>query len=299
MNRLLYLLPAFFLVFVGCNKDEEIIIDNDGNDPSAPESSLPYRVMEYTPAPGQYINDPTNGGVDIKEPSEAIEYAEKRLSNSRYVSLGSWGGYIVVKFDKRIDNSGDYDFAIGCNAFDTSNEPGIVWVMQDTNGNGLPDDTWYELKGSYFGQEGYERNYWVRYYRPDMKSATQWEDSNGEKGEVQWLGSYHSQDYYYPEWIKEDSYVLYGSRLPARAEQDDVTGNWINSPFDWGYADNFGRDFFKDNNSNKFKISNAVNENNEPVNLDYINFVKVQTAINNSSGWLGENSTEVTGFYCL
>ncbi|MFR7812460.1 MAG: hypothetical protein ACLU4N_26295 [Butyricimonas faecihominis] len=28
------------------------------------------------------------------------------------------------------------------NAFDGSSEPGIVWVMQDVNGNGLPD-VWY------------------------------------------------------------------------------------------------------------------------------------------------------------
>lgn len=46
-----------------------------------------------------------------------------------------------------------YDFAIEGNAFDGSSEPGIVWVMQDVNGNGLPDDTWYQLKGSEYGKE--------------------------------------------------------------------------------------------------------------------------------------------------
>ena len=29
-------------------------------------------------------------------------------------------------------------FSIKGNAFDSSNEPGIVWVMQDVNGDGLP-----------------------------------------------------------------------------------------------------------------------------------------------------------------
>ena len=43
-------------------------------------------------------------------------------------------------------------FAIQGNAFDSSNEPGIVWVMQDVNGNGLPDDEWYELRGSETGE---------------------------------------------------------------------------------------------------------------------------------------------------
>ena len=31
--------------------------------------------------------------------------------------------------------------------------------------------------------------------------------------------------------------------------------------------------------------------------LKYIDFIKVQTAVNTKSGWLGENSTEVFGFY--
>jgi hypothetical protein len=33
------------------------------------------------------------------------------------------------------------------------------------------------------------------------------------------------------------------------------------------------------------------------VELKYIDFVKVQTACNAKSGWIGENSTEVYDFY--
>ena len=66
--------------------------------------------------------------------------------------LGGWGGYIVVGFDHSIENKGGYDFSIKGNAFDSSNEPGIVWVMQDVNGDGLPNDEWYELKGSEYGK---------------------------------------------------------------------------------------------------------------------------------------------------
>lgn len=63
-------------------------------------------------------------------------------------------GYIIVGFDHSIPNSGNqYDFCVQGNAFDGSSEPGIVWVMQDINGNGLPDDEWYELKGSEAGKE--------------------------------------------------------------------------------------------------------------------------------------------------
>lgn len=60
-----------------------------------------------------------------------------------WVSLGGWGGYIVVGFDHSIENSDEgyrdgYNFSIQGNQFKGSSEPGIVWVMQDTNGNTLP-----------------------------------------------------------------------------------------------------------------------------------------------------------------
>lgn len=285
------------LVFVACNKDE--VISGDIDIPDIPSNSSNYTVLEYTPAPGQYINETGTVFQEIFSPEEAAKLAQDRLNQNLYVSLGAWGGYIIVKFNQSIPNSGDYDFAIGSNAFDTSNEPGIVWVMQDLNKNGLPDDTWYELKGSYFGKEGYERNYWVTYTRPEAKQNTPWIDSNGETGFINWTGNYHSQNFYYPNWIKEDSYTLYGSRLPRQATQDPETGSWTNFPFDWGYADNFGLDFIENENKNQFKISDAVTEENQSVNLPSIDFVKVQTAINSSAGWLGENSTEVSGFYII
>ena len=73
------------------------------------------------------------------------EVDTKGNPSPNWVSLGGFGGYIVVGFDHSIDNSGDYDLGILGNSFSGSSEPGIVWVMQDENGNGLPDDTWYEL----------------------------------------------------------------------------------------------------------------------------------------------------------
>ena len=284
------------LLVASCNKDEEIIIDNTEDDPPQSGIILDYEVLEYTPAPGQYINDVANGSAGISSPSQACEYANNRLANSQYVSLGSWGGYIVVKFKEAILNSGGYDFSIGSNAFDTSNEPGIVWVMKDDNVNGLPDDEWYELKGSFFNQEGYQRNFWVTYFKPEAKQATVWTDKDGETGEIEWLGNYHSQDFYYPQWVKEDSYTLYGSILPPQASQNEL-GIWKNDPFDWGYADNFGEDFITDGAKNQFKISNAVDKNNAPINLSSIDFIKVQTGVLSTSGWLGEISTEITGFY--
>lgn len=267
------------------------------------------KVFEYTPAPGQFINELKTGGFDGTQTTmeTAIAYAEKRLRDENWVSLGGFGGYIVVGFDHSIDNSSDYDFGIKANSFDGSSEPGIVWVMQDENGNGLPDDTWYELVGSETGKATTIQNYEVTYYRPTgPMMPVQWTDNLGNYGEVDYLKQFHRQDYYYPLWIEEDSYTLRGTCLEAR--NYDASGNgsyWVNVEYDWGYADNFSpvdRLTEDDNaegevNANHFKISNAIDCEGEPIDLRYIDFVKVQVGVNAKSGWLGELSTEVCGFF--
>ena len=275
------------------------------------------KVYEYTPAPGQFINELKTGGFDGTQttPEAAIAYAERRMSEvdrdgnpyPNWVSLGGFGGYIVVGFDHSIDNSGDYDLGILGNSFSGSSEPGIVWVMQDENGNGLPDDTWYELAGSETGKAETIRNYEVTYYRPSGASMpVQWTDNQGNSGEVDYLTQFHRQEYYYPLWIEADSYTLRGTCLAPR--NYDASGNgsyWVNAEYDWGYADNFSpvdREGEGDNsntiaNTNHFKISNAIDIDGEPISLDFIDFVKVQCGVNTKSSWLGEVSTEVFGFY--
>lgn len=275
------------------------------------------KVFDYTPAPGQFINETKTGGFDGTQTTReaAIAYAEARMGEvdrdgnpyPNWVSLGGFGGYIVVGFDHSISNSGDYDLGILGNSFSGSSEPGIVWVMQDENGNGLPDDTWYELAGSETGKESTIQNYAVTYYRPSGACMpVQWTDNLGNSGEVDYLKQFHRQDYYYPHWIEEDSYTLRGTCLEPR--NYDASGNgsyWVNAEYDWGYVDNFSptdRVGEGDNsnavaNTNHFKISNAIDCDGEPINLEYIDFVKVQCAVNAKSGWLGELSTEVFGFY--
>ena len=275
------------------------------------------KVFEYTPAPGQFINELKTGGFDDTHTTSeaAVAYAEARMKevdrngnpSPNWVSLGSFGGYIVVGFDHSIDNSGDYNLAILGNSFSGSSEPGIVWVMQDENGNGQPDDTWYELAGSETGKAETIQNYSVTYYRPTgPKMPVQWTDNLGNSGEIDYLAQFHRQDYYYPLWIEADSYTLTGTCLKAR--NYDASGNgsyWVNAEYDWGYADNFSpidrlsndENTNADPNANHFKISHAIDMDGQPIHLKYIDFVKVQVGVNTKSGWLGEVSTEVLGFY--
>ena len=275
------------------------------------------KVFDYTPAPGQFINETKTGGFDGTQttPEAAIAYAEARMGEvdrdgnpyPNWVSLGGFGGYIVVGFDHSISNSSDYDIGILGNSFSGSSEPGIVWVMQDENGDGLPNDTWYELAGSETGKATTIQDYAVTYYRPSGACMpVQWTDNLGNSGEIDYLTQFHRQDYYYPLWIEEDSYTLTGTCLEPR--NYDASGNgsyWVNAEYDWGYADNFspidrltsGDNANADANANHFKISNAIDFECQPINLEFIDFVKVQVGVNAKSGWLGEISTEVFGFY--
>lgn len=267
------------------------------------------RVYEYTPAPGQFINETKTAGYTGEERNytDAIEYAERRMREDKYVSLGGFGGYIIVGFDHSIENIEGYDLGIKGNSFDGSSEPGVVWVMQDENGDGMPNDTWYELKGSETGKPNTIQNYSVTYFKPaEPGKPVQWEDNLGNSGEVDYLKQYHSQEYYYPAWIQSESYTLTGTRLEPR--NYDKSGNgtlWILPHYDWGYADNFSSidrlsdedNFNAATNANHFDIANAIDNSGNPVQLEFVDFIKVQCALNIKCGWIGETSTEVFGFF--
>lgn len=310
MKKFIYL-SALIAFTSSCNTDDVITEELEDYYRAKTEASVAGQtvVFEYTPAPGQFINETKTGGFTGNETTSeaAADYAAKRMQEETFVSLGGFGGYIVVGFDHSIDNTGGYDFGIEGNSFKGSSEPGIVWVMQDENGNGLPDDTWFELQGSETGKETTVRNYSVTYYRPsEPQQPVKWTDNLGNEGEVDYLKQFHTQDYYYPAWIEADSYTLTGTCLEARNYDQSGNGTyWVQAEYDWGYTDNFSEiDRLTDDNNanaaanaNYFKISNAIDAEGNPVDLKYIDFVKVQTACNTKSGWLGENSTEVFGFF--
>lgn len=265
------------------------------------------RVVEYTPAPGQFIGERKTAGFDGSEltAEAATAYAQRRLREGKFLSLGAFGGYLVVGFDHSITNGEGYDLAITGNSFDSSCEPGIVWVMQDENGNGEADDTWYELAGSETGASSTLEEYEVTYFRPTTeRSAVLWIDNRGGSGEVDYLKAFHNQPSYYPAWITAESYTLRGTRLEAR--NYDASGNgsmWIQPPYDWGYADNYSEvDIITEEGearANGFDIDNAIDFTGEAVRLSHIDFVKVQCAVQSKSGWVGELSTEVLGIYDL
>lgn len=198
----------------------------------------PYisRVYEYMPAPGQFVNElPEYFEGDTAE--DIISKVEEQICGDRQpgmISLGAYGGYVVFGFDHSIVNVADaYDFKIYGNAFIGSQtagggscEPGIVMVSVDANGNGVPDDEWYELAGSDYNKETTKKNYEIVYYKPDPnKEATPDPDykfvtdtsyiryttnyADEPEGYVK-KNSFHLQSYW-PEWYEGETIRYIGT----------------------------------------------------------------------------------------
>ncbi len=258
-------------------------------------------VFEYHPAPGQFINIlPTYEVGDTHE--SMCRKAEEAISGGTggMVSLGGWGGFITLGFNHMVPNVAEQcDLRILGNAHynstDTemgkqagSAEPGIVQVSHDDNGNGLPDDKWYEIQGSHHGI-GATKHYSITYQRPANPQADEipWHDNQGQSGTIA-HNTYHAQSYY-PAWVDENQLTFNGTCLPSNAQVESV--QIIFYSLDYGYADNHP------NNSERsgIDIDWAVDENGQPAQLPGIHFVRIYTGINQQYGSLGEISTEVCG----
>lgn len=270
-----------------------------GDDPRA--AAYANKVWEYRPAPSQFMNTATTAYKEgFTTAAQVLQYATERIRERYTVSLGGFGGYMVLGFSQPIYNiAGEYDFKVYGNAsynmYGTgtgkpggSAEPGIVLVSKDANDNGLPDDEWFELAGSEYGTENETRGYEITYYRPQPENEhVRWTDNQGNDGLIT-RNSFHTQDSYYPTWIAEDEITFRGTRLKNNAVNEN--GMWVAYCYDWGYADNHPNS----TEMCKFKIDWAVDADGNKVTLDRIDFVKIYTAVNQNAGSMGELSTEVS-----
>lgn len=304
MDRIKIYGLAACLILAACNRENMITRESHGPHPSGPESYVySDRVLEYTPAPGQFINNPFMGFDGEDTPDAAVAYAQRRLAAMELVSLGGFGGYIVVGFDHSVQAwgmAGGYDFSITGNAFSGSSEPGVVWVAQDIDGDGTrgEGEPWYELKGSEHGSDA--KGHAVTYYRPAEGSGDiPWEDNAGGSGIIESIRNpeYFPQETYFPLWLYGTaSYTLEGTLLPSRLEPLPG-GNYRAGDYGWGYADNYSlTDMRGGAHKNYFRISDAVDAQGNAAELKYIDFIKVQTGVAAVAGPIGELSTEVCRF---
>ena len=256
-------------------------------EPGANSSKYISKVFEYLPAPGQHINQPTVGSP---------EQAQKLVGgNTNSVSLGGFGGYIIFGFDHSVKNQEGYDLGIYGNPSGGSfpfAEPGIVMVSQDKNGNGLPDDEWYELAGSEYSKATTIKNYEITYTNPKGATNVTWTDNQGKSGEV--INISRGARNYYPAFAaNQDKITFKGTLLPSTLS---TSGFVTNAPFEWGYTDSFSTgDDYANKQYNSFDLSWAVDKDGKKVTLKTVDFIKVYTAQNVNAGILGEISTDIKG----
>lgn len=252
------------------------------------------RVFEYLPAPGLWVSGYMYGPLfTATTMAEACAYVQSRFDINYMISLGAWGGYVVAGFDHSVDNSGGgVDLAIRGNPYSYQSEPGIVWVAQDENGDGEPNDTWYELAGSEYDSAETIYDYSVTYYQPTRaQAAVVWRDNRGGGGTIDHNAYWNPSDSYYQPWLPEGECTFYGTRLLDRSYVD-ASGQTVVPPYDWGYADNAGKSDY-DGQFCLFRLSNARTFDGRPADLKYIDFVKIQTGQMGKTALLGETSTEV------
>ena len=266
----------------------------------------PTAVEEYLCLASQYTNNANNAtGTYGTMPERALAgFPQSGTGMNMLVSLGNFGGYIIYRFDQLITNDPNHpygvDFVVRGNNYGTNHfgfyEPANVLVSQDGK-------TWYTLAGSdHYSNHAYW-DYTITYststvYGGASGTAADWTDSMG----------YSGTSYLYPN---KALYPLF----PWTAENDTsitVTGTLLggkgttrNEIFDvavpkWGYADtcyNGLNPYTGAEGGEVFDLDWAVDENGQPVKLDWVKYVKVQTASNVDGGGIGEKSTEVSAIY--
>ena len=283
-------------------------------------------VVELHPAPGQFVNTMPQAEEGTTH-EEVCKEATEALNDGQIVHLGTYGGYVTVKFDHPVQNKRGSDLRIKGNGFYSSGdpkygketiggsfEPGIVYV-------GVGDDVntckWYELAGSeYYTDEIHDFS--ITYHKPVaeegehsqmfssfdnyIKWEASWTDKNGERRDSTGYHmkiSSHKQSFW-PLWEEGETLTFKGGKLPNNAVNygTETSQSWVLYRYAkdaYGYVDaSLNTDDYS-----TFDIDWAVDEQGNHVDLEEINFVKVVNGTFQYCGWLGETSTEVTGFQDL
>lgn len=126
---------------------------------SAAASPFATGVISFEPAPGQFVLDPL-----FNDPVEALGApvggGTLQPNNGSVVSLGGFGGFVVLGFDERVMDDAANPFGLDCIVFGNASfvqglayrrwgEAGVIEISRDDNNNGLADDTWYLIPGSH------------------------------------------------------------------------------------------------------------------------------------------------------
>lgn len=186
-------------------------------------------IAAYLPAPAQFVNE----GVTVGGWGDAFTSTAGSLkplvnaSSTTGVSLGSFGGYVVLDFGAITRSGGTYvsggiyndptnaygvDFILYGNALSTWAEPGCVQVSQDGT-------TWYDIAGSL-------------HYRTPV--ATKVTDSNGTNYSVSSAGAVwnYTATYTDPKPTDQTANTTAGNNFGTYPSNPTYTFNSITRPGD-------------------------------------------------------------------
>ena len=276
---------------------------------------LPNSVVDFLSVASQYTNNLSavseDGGVGLIAPITLIgNYGVYNCA-----STGNFGGYITWYYEDGVENASNnpygIDFIIIGNSFDGTNaaaEPGNILISE--NGS-----DWYTLAGSIHYDSNTVWNQEVTYYPQGESSAYSFKNADEGISRFQFPLSF-----YYPlhASINMPDFTVFntkGTLLLPDEELNDV-GN-IQPPYPaFGYADvglsesssniaqnpydgivrssgQYSNRITTNRNGDGCDISWAVDDAGNPVKLDKIHYIKVQTASFIDNGAIGEKSTEV------
>jgi len=146
-------------------------------------------VIDYAPAPGQFVQDPEEPEdpyFNIPEAALGRPYAGGFVDpdNSSLVTLGGLSGSLTLAFDHTVMddplNPHGMDFIVFGNAYYLDDgspggnpnrhwaECGHVEISRDANGNGEADEPWYLIPGSHITAGG------------DQYTVQTWDDNLGD-----------------------------------------------------------------------------------------------------------------------
>lgn len=286
----------------GMNNFNISVLDREGTE-AKQNFILSYskvRVVEFVPAPGQYTNGSFTTDVEKKI----------RSKGGGLVSLGGFGGYVIIEFEEPVKNNPrnpyGIDFTIFGNSFEINGspgvynqEPGAVEVAMNKEG------PWYHLAGSEFENGDTYSDYQITYWNTKSEStnAGKWIDNKGNEGVVK-NGQYPNADKF--PAIDQESFSLSGVSILNDVLASDIGTE--RKQVKYGYVDSVPKkndDYEMPNNpytstiegagGDAMDISWAVDKDGNHIHIDEIKYVKIYTAVNKSVGSIGEISTEVSG----
>lgn len=250
--------------------------------------SKAWSLVDFFPAPG-FSND----GLGFTDKSALLSEMQSNLDNGDAIVLGTFGGYVVTKFDHTVINAyaaRDFIVQMSQNSGSIKYAPAGIFVAYDANKNGIADENeWYEIAGSEYHKSTTVKNYEMTYYKPDpaklpVPGQAAWEfdtsylkytDNKNGSGAITKTLKFRRWNYY-PQWLG-DSYTLKGTKVyvPVKDVSDGGGTSFNVGTFDWGYGG------IKDPS---IDISWAVDANGKKVHLPGIDFVKVYVLTSTAIG---------------